>query len=151
MILGWATSAQSTEAQSVPTKPSPLLTTPPLVNPAPFTLSDALAGLSTSAQYRQAQLALSTAHAQLQAAQANLGPTAGVNGSVSLASGSSTATNGTVSSSTDLSISAGASVSLPVLPWSAAQTAARAYAVARATFAQTSAALTASTELAFAP
>ena len=151
--------AQPAPVQTAPTTPAKTTATPTTATPearaaAPFTLSDALAGLSTSAQYRQAQLALKYRPGAASGSAGEFRPDGGRerqpepgqrqhhrhrrHDHQQYLPGHDRA---------------GASVSLPVLPWSAAnlaaQSAARAYAVARATFAQTSAALTASTELAF--
>lgn len=148
-------------AQPSPAVPSPASTSPATTSPATlagvaaptFGFQDALTGLSASAQYRQLQLTLAAAQVQAQAAQAATGFTAGVSGSASYGSSTTTDSTGTATEGTSLSANLTASASLPVLPWSAAnlsaQSAARSYAVAQVTFAQAVAALKTAVEQAY--
>ena len=133
LVLSLALLLGAALAQSVPVQPPPVTPpaqTAPATDAPPLSLTDALAAGTASAQSRQAQLALQVAQAQLQAAQASTGFTAGINSSLSTDLGATSGLAGSV----------GATLSLPLLPWSsanlAAQSAARAYAAAQATFAQ---------------
>ena len=143
LLLGscW-THAQTTLPVSVPL--------PTLAPEANFTLQDALAGLSASAQYRQAQLSLSAAQVQAQAALAATGVTAGLSAGLNYGTVTTTGSSGTATENTSVTESLGAAASLPVLPWAtailAAQSAARGLAVAQVAFAQAVAALRTSTE-----
>ena len=137
-------SAQVSPPPTTSSAPSP--SSVPAVPAAVFTLQDALSSLTDSAQYRQLQLALGVAQAQTQAARAATGITAGVNNTLGYSTSTTTGSN-------SVSTSLGVSGSLPVLPWAAAslaaQSAARAEAIARVTFTQAVAALTAAVDQAY--
>ncbi len=127
---------------------------PQNASPAPvYSLTDTLAAVTASAQYKQAKLALDTAQAQTQAAQAATGLTAGVNAGLTPALDSSVAADGSTQASASLSGTVGATLSLPLLPWSgaqlAAQSAARSLTLARATFAQATLTLAVNAEQAY--
>ncbi|MFC4454396.1 TolC family protein [Deinococcus sonorensis] len=137
LLLAPAT-ALAQSAEPAPAAPPAAQAPTAPVSGAAITLDQALAALPGSVAYQRVQLALASAQAQYDAARAAGGLTAGVSGNGSYSSAGTTAQDGSASSATTLS--ATATLSAPLLPWSNAalglQQATRSLATARANFAQ---------------
>lgn len=95
--------------------------------PPDLTLEQAYAQLAQAPSVTRAALSVQVAQQNLQAARAALGLTVSVSGNASYAGPTTTTVNGTTTAvSSSLSGTAGANVSLGLLPWSGAQSSLRA-------------------------